>query len=520
MKKIFFMAALGLGMMTQAAELDYYKTLVDEQADPSKGTTQLYNVEYAADGSLYVSSMYQTATSNENGLLFNGQAYPGATASKWGSKAGEQKYQNMRNSFIAKLDSEGNTLWAKADTTGDYDLANTTIAVTNDGGLIYADKFRTRKGVYMSFFNVYDANGALIASNNMSFTNFDSIVVDGKKVARKEAFSWSGAAQDEDGYIYIAGLQGDTLLPVWNDSIAPRRAWNTKGSLSSNCNTVILKYQPQYNQFKDLDFVGAVINSDDLVYDRPLGLHYENGKLYVAGTYSNGTETGIYAAAYTTGLAREYIQYHPINGALQFQQTKFEDGKIFVCGGISKGSITMGEKTIATIGNFNHGLVYILDQATGAALNFDIHAAANNALNITVAAFPTWNGYVAYNHETVNGLQFAFNYDANMNLVSTDTIAYGGGSSTVSVVGRSIDGNTTAVGLRAHSNAPYYLLSEDALQFSTTNWYSVIAVLDTENQTTAVEAIQTKDRENAVKFLENGHLFIRHNGRKYNVLGF
>ena len=100
----------------------------------------------------------------------------------------------------AKLDAEGNLLWAKADTTGDYDLSNTTIAVTNDGGLIYADKFRTRKGVYMSFFNMYNAAGQLVASNNMSFTNYDSILVDNKKVARKEAYSWAGAAQDEDGY--------------------------------------------------------------------------------------------------------------------------------------------------------------------------------------------------------------------------------------------------------------------------------------------------------------------------------
>lgn len=488
-KKIFFLAALGLSMMAQAVELDFYKTLVDEQADATKGTTQLYSLEYAADGSLYLSSMYQTASAAEVGLNFAGNTYEGATASKWGSKAGEQKYTNMRNSFLAKLDAEGNLLWAKPDTTGDYDLANTTLAVTNDGGVIYADKFRTRKGVYMSFFNVFNANGELVASNNMSFTNYDSIVVDGKKVARKEAFSWAGAAQDADGFIYIAGLQGDTLLPVWDDSIAPRSAWNTKGNLSSNCNTVILKYEPKNNQYKDLDYVGYVINNDELTYDRPLGMHYENGKLYLAGTYSNGTETGIYAACYNTSLEREYIQYHPISGSLQFQQTKFENGKIFVCGGLGKnGSITIGEKTVnASTTAANSGLIYVMNQADGTALDAAVHVPANNALNITVAAYPTANGYVAYNHETINGVQIALNYDANMNLVSADTIAHGGGSSTVSVVGRSADGNKTAVGLRARSSAPYYLLQEDAMQFTTTNWYSVIAVLNTNGQTTAID---------------------------------
>jgi hypothetical protein len=52
MKKCFLFAALGLSMMAQAVELDYYKTLVDEQADASKATTQVYNLDYDADGSL------------------------------------------------------------------------------------------------------------------------------------------------------------------------------------------------------------------------------------------------------------------------------------------------------------------------------------------------------------------------------------------------------------------------------------------------------------------------------------
>lgn len=520
MKKIFFIAALGLSVMAQAVELDFYKTLVDEQADASKGTTQLYHLDYAPDGSLYLLSSYQTASKEEVGMRFEDKTYPGATASKWGSKTGELKVTNMRNSFLAKLDAEGNLLWAKPDTTGDYDLANTAMAVVNNGGVIYADKFRGRKGTYMSFFNMYDKDGNLVASNNISFTNYDSIEVDGKKVARKEAFSWAGAAQDKDGFVYIAGLQGDTLLPVWNDSIAPRKAWNTKGNLSSNCNTVILKYKPQYNQFLDLDYVGAVINSDELIYDRPLGLHYENGKLYVAGTYGKDGESGIYAACYNTNLEREFIVYHPITGALQFQETKFADGKIYVCGGLAKGSITIGEKTIATSGNFNHGLVYIINQADGTALDFDVHAAKNSALNITVAAYPTKDGYVAYNHETLNGIQQALHYDANMNLIKADTIGTGGGSSTVSVVGHSVEHNKTAIGLRAQAQkTDYKLLDEDPINFTTTNWYSLIAVISTPDQATGVEDVQRANETKAVKFIENGQLYIRHNGKVFNVLG-
>ena len=520
MRKIFFLAALGLSTMVHAVELDYYTTLVDEQKDASKGTTQLYNLDFTADGSLYLSCMYQTVDTSEVGLLFEGNRYKGATASKWGSKAGEMKYTNMRNSFLAKLDAEGNLLWAKADTTGDYDLSNTTIAVTNDGGVIYADKFRTRKGVYMSFFNMYNAAGELVASNNMSFTNYDSIEVDGKKVARKEAYSWAGAAQDAEGYVYIAGLQGDTLLPTWKDSIAPRKAWNTKGSLSANCNTVILKYKPEYNQFQDLTYVKAVINNDELEYDRPLGLHYEGGKLYVAGTYKKGTESGIYAACYNTNLERQFIQYHAVNGSLQFQQTKFAAGKIFICGGLAKnGSITIGNKVLpASTTAANSGFVYVINQANGEALDAAVNVPESNPLNITVAAYPTDSGYVAYNHETLNGFQMSLHYDKNLNLVRVDTIGQGGGSSTISVVGHSTAHNKTAIGLRARSTAPYELLDEEPMQFTTTNWYSVIAVINTKEPTTAVEDVKA-DTNKAVKFIQNGQLYIKYKGTMYNVQG-
>lgn len=522
MRKIFFFAALGLSMMAGAIEMDYYKTLIDEQADASKGQTKVFALTYAADGSLYVLSDYQTVSAEEVGLHFEDSTFQGATAAKWGSRAGEFKYSNMRNSFLAKLDAEGNLLWAKADTLGDYDAANTAVAATADGGVIYADKFRTRKGVYTGMINIYDKNGQILGSNNMAFTNYDSIEVDGKKVLRKEAFSWAGVAMAPDSFVYITGVQTDTLLPVWNDSLAPRRAWTEKsgGINTSKGNTFVLKYKLQPGEWPDLAYIGGAINSDDLVYDRPLGIHLESGKIYIAGTYGNESESGIYAACYNTNLEREYVVYHPISGSLQFQQTKFEDGKIFVCGGLAKGSITVGEKTIATEGTFNHGLVFIMNQADGAVLDFDVHAAAKNALNITVAAFPTTDGYVAYNHETVNGIQMVLNYDANMNLISTDTIAYGGGSSTISVVGRSADGNKTAVGLRARTTADYTLLNEEPMNFAElTNWYSIVAVLNTEGQKTEGFEQVLQDKRETVKFILNGHLYIKHRDRIYDVLG-
>lgn len=64
-KNVFLMAALGLSMMAHGTELNYYKSLVDEQADATKGTTQLYSLDYAPDGSLYLLSSYQTVSAEE-----------------------------------------------------------------------------------------------------------------------------------------------------------------------------------------------------------------------------------------------------------------------------------------------------------------------------------------------------------------------------------------------------------------------------------------------------------------------
>ena len=92
--------ALSLNM-AQAVDMAFYKTLIDAQANPSSGQTMLYSLEYCSDGSMYLLSSYQTASSDEVGLHFSGNTYQGATAAKWGSKPGELKLANMKNSFLA-----------------------------------------------------------------------------------------------------------------------------------------------------------------------------------------------------------------------------------------------------------------------------------------------------------------------------------------------------------------------------------------------------------------------------------
>lgn len=509
MKKLFFVAALGLSVMAQAAELDYYKTLIDVQADASKAASQLYNLEYYADGSLLALVGYQTATQEETGLLFNGQAYTGATASRF-------SLANTMNALLAKLDAEGNTIWAVPDTTYYFDMSGSASATTADGGAIFAQKMKNKKGRFMTYLNVHDNTSFVTHSTLLSSSYYktESMTDD-----PNDSYAWAGVAEDENGYIYLAGYQADTIFPTFQDTIPMRpNAWNGKsGTKSTNCNSVILKFQKNNS---NLQFVGATDYVADLAYDRPVGLHYENGKLYLAGTYKKGTESGLYAACYTTDLQPEYIRKHVVTGSLQFQQTKFEDGKIFVCGGLAKnGSITIGNKVIpASTTAANSGMVYIMDMATGAALDAAVHVPAADPLNITVAAFPTDSGFVAYNHETLNGLQVALHYDMNLDLLYTDTIATGGGSSNVSVVGRTADRSKTAIGLRARSTAPYYLLDEEPMQFESTNWYSLIAVFNEEGQQQGIEGIRSNEKE-TVKFILNGHLFIKHRDRIYDVLG-
>ena len=508
MRKIFFFAALGLSMMAGAIEMDYYKTLIDEQGDKTKGATQLYSLEFAADGSLYAMSMFQTDSMDGNvGLHFDGEVYEGGNPRKWGSREGDLKLNNYRNLFFTRIASNGDVLWAKADTTMDYDLATSAMAVTNEGGIIIADRMRSRKNRFMSFINMYDQNGQMVASNNITTNSMED-------AKWSDSYAWAGIAQDDE-YVYLAGYQADTLYPTWDKEIPMRpNAWDGKSnSKSNNCNTLIIRYRPNYSK-QELTYDTAVINNDELVYDKPLGIHYENGKLYIAGAYGKTDESGLYAACYNTNLEREFIQYHPISGSLQFQQTKFEDGKIYVCGGIAKnGSITIGEKTI-TVGsaNANNGFVYVMNQADGAALDA---AVKDDAFGITVAAFPLENGTIAYYYGPM-GTCLALHYDNAMALVSADTIATGGGASTVVCAAR--NAQQTAVGLRASAKNPFEVVGT-SLQPENTNWYSIVAVLNTEGQKPEGFEQVLQDKRETVKFILNGHLYIKHRDRIYDVLG-
>ena len=139
MKKVIFLAALGLSVMAQAAEPGYFKTLVAEQADATKGQTQLYNLDYYADGSLLLLSSYSTASKDEVGLHFDGETYQGGTASKLSLQA-------LTNAFMAKVDKEGTVLWTVPDTTYQFDLGGSVNMATKDGGAIFAQKMRNKKG--------------------------------------------------------------------------------------------------------------------------------------------------------------------------------------------------------------------------------------------------------------------------------------------------------------------------------------------------------------------------------------
>ena len=310
----------------------------------------------------------------------------------------------------------------------------------------------------------------------------------------------------------MAGYQAGDLIPRANkDTVHARtQEWNGDGSQKSKyANTVILKYD------KNMFFVGATNYIEGLVYDRPSGIHYEAGKLYVAGVFNNKTDSGFYAARYNTNLELETIQYYPVTGSIHLLQTKFVDGKIYICGGLGKnGSITIGDKTITTgEANNNNGLVFVINQADGQAL---AAAVKNDVFGLTIAAYPEENGVVAYYYGPM-GKNMEIHYDADMNLVKLDTIATGGGLSIITCVARKADGSQTAVGIRANRSSEFDLLGIK-MQPANTNWYSVVVTLS-ESGKQGVETVPVESGK-AVKFLENGQLYIRYNGKVYSILGY
>ena len=52
MRKIFFLSVLMLSMISYAAELDYYQTIVTKQQAGDDGQSHVFGLDYYADGSL------------------------------------------------------------------------------------------------------------------------------------------------------------------------------------------------------------------------------------------------------------------------------------------------------------------------------------------------------------------------------------------------------------------------------------------------------------------------------------
>lgn len=493
---------------SQAAELDYYKTMVTTQEGGDAGQSHVFGLDYYTDGSLLVFANYQTDTTAGDGVMeFAGKTYGAALGNRKGNGGSRYRLKNYRNAFFAKLDKDGELLWAVVDSTFDYDVSASAIMATENGGAILAEKGKDAEGRYWTYINVY--------TNTGQFYDGGYVMADYEQKSfmtkePKDSYSWTGLVQDASGNTYLAGYQAGDLIPRANrDTVRARtKEWDGDGSKKSSfANTVILKYDG--NMF----FAGATNYIEGLVYDRPSGIHYEDGKLYVAGLYAKENENGFYAARYNTDLELEDIQYHPVTGSIHLLQTKFVDGKIYVCGGLGKnGSITIGDKTITTgNANNNNGLVYVMNQSDGKAV---AAAVKDDVFGLTIAAYPTKDGVVAYYYGPM-GKNMALHYDADMNLVKQDTLATGGGLSITTCVAQSQDKSQMALGIRAQSSSEFDLLG-NKMKPENTNWYSVVAVLKGEIAD-GIEDVQNDVL--STKFIQNGQLYIKYKDKMYNVQG-
>lgn len=493
-----------------AIGLDYYQTLVTKQDAAPAGQSHVFDMHYYDDGNLLILANYQTDTTAGDGILeFAGKTFEAALGNRKGNGGSRYRLKSYRNAIFAKLNNEGELLWSVVDSTFDYDLAASAIMPTKNGGAIFAEKGKDAEGRYWTYINVYSNTGQFLDGGYV-LADYEQKPFMTKEP--KDSYAWTGLVQDTLGNTYLVGYQAGDLIPrANNDTVRARTTtWDGEGSKKSSfANTVILKYD------KNMFFAGATNYIEGLVYDRPSGIHYENDKLYVTGVYKNATDSGFYAARYNINLELEDIQYHPVTGSIHLLQTKFVDGKIYICGGLGKnGSITIGDKTITTGDqNNNNGLIYVINQADGQALTA---AVKGDVFGLTIAAYPEEDGVVAYYYGPM-GKNMALHYDADMNLLKQDTIATGGGLSITTCVARTADGTQTAVGIRAQSSSEFDLFGIK-MQPDNTNWFSVVATLS-ENGRMGGETIKA-DSDKAVKFIENGQLFIRYNDRVYNLLGY
>ena len=447
MKRIFTLLIITCALYAQAQTFDWLTTL--SCTETSIAQTNIQYVAYYADSSALVFGNYGSLYATDFGVLGEEQ-YPGAN---YGTESGYNK-----NFILAKLGKNGEVLWAVHSEDGDVNDSQSAVALTSDGGVVMALKFRhscrnKQDGVTSLLYKIVDAAGETF-SREMEYPGawvHQPVLVrvdkDGNVTAVKDlwvsteqaakgdglttdAFTFSAAVEDKNGNIYIAGSQSlDMRIDDVTIAARPQPEWDGT-TTNGRYNGFVIKLDA------NLTYLDHITSDGSLVYDKPSCVEYRRGKLYFSGLAKADEESATLSLGDKSVEVKELsvtpiVRYNNKQALMHKQWLLSHDGNtLYLTGGL-QGAVELNGDIIHSGGDenstVNDGYVFAFNTADGSLDNAAVFG--STTLNLNQGAVDLGDSLYVYNYQFGNIRQVA--YDKQLKLGSIRSLATGGGSSTL-----------------------------------------------------------------------------------------
>ena len=546
MKQFFTLILTLCAICTHAQTFNWITTL--SATETSKAQTNIQYVAYYSDSSALVFGNYGSLLATDAGVLGEKQ-YPGAD---YGTASGYNK-----NFILAKLDKNGNVLWAVHSEDGDVNDSQSAATLTADGGAVLALKFRhsdrnKQDGVTSSLYKIVDEAGQSF-SREMEYpgawvnqpvlvrvdkdgnvTTVKDLWVSSEQAAKgdgltTDAFTFSAAAEDANGNIFITGSQSlDMKIDNVTISARPQPEWNGT-TTDSRYNGFVLKLDA------DLGYLAHITGEGTIQNDKPSCVAYRKGKLYFSGLAKaeEGTATltlggksadvqelCVVNACLNIDLtvnwltATPIVRYNNKQGNLLYQSLLSHDGNtLYLTGGI-QGAIELGGQTIHSGGEANSTMNdgYVLAYNTADGLLAHAAVFGSTTLNLNHGAVDLGDSLYVYNYQFGDIRQVA--YDKQLNRGSIRSLATGGGSSTL-VYTAACNGQIM-LALRSKGGADFNVFNR------TLNipglWFNTLVAFHMDYDVPSAVADITLPATTG-KVLRDGQIIILRDGHNYSITG-
>lgn len=546
MKRILISLTILSALSVQAQKFDWLTTL--SATETTKSQTNIQYAAFYADSSALVFGNYGSLYADDYGVL-GGQQYKGAEYG--GTSNGYNK-----NFILAKLDKNGEVLWAIHSEDGDVSDSQSAVTLTSDGGAVLALKFRhsehnKQDGVSSPIYKIVDATGAgysrsleypgariyqpvlLRVDKDGKIATIKDMWCSSEKAAKgtgstTDAFSWSAATEDVNGHIYIAGSQSLNMA-LGEDTLYARAQPDWDGTTTNG----------RYNGFvikldSDLKYISHIASDGTILTDKANCMVYRDNTLYLTGlakAEDHATlkiddkqvdikELCVINVCLTTDLTARWLSAMPIirynerQGNNLYQTALSEDGTRLYTTGCMQGAIVFNNDTIHSGGTqlstMNDGYIYAFSTTDGSLQKASV--IGDKTLNINQGIVEYGDSLYVYNYLFGNIRQIIYNRELTQ--LGVHSLATGGGMSTV-VYATSLNGQVL-LALRAKGGQDFTVLKQ------TLNvpglWYNTLVSFHLSEGITNVANVQQSKNE-SLKILRNGQIVIIKNNKEFSILG-